>query len=224
MGRIIAIGNEKGGTGKTTAAVNLAALAAAAGHDVILVDGDPHQQSSARWAARRDEFHPEAMRVNSVGLTGRTMERGLQDLARRYGVVVVDTGASDGPEIRGAAVVADVLLVPFQPEPADLWTLPTMETLVERARHHNPKLRVVAMVNRIPHQNRDVVTVEMRSWISGNVPGLEPSDIVPIVGRTAYGRAFGEGLAVSEPAKRDTKAVVEMQMLWEAVSREDTAR
>jgi chromosome partitioning protein len=63
-----------------------------------------------------------------VTLTGKTLDIELQDLAQRYEVIVIDTGAEDSPELRGAATVADLLLVPVQPEQFDFWTLPTMES------------------------------------------------------------------------------------------------
>jgi cellulose biosynthesis protein BcsQ len=69
-GKIILVGNEKGGTGKTTISVNLAGMAALQGLDVLLVDADPGQQSAAKWTARRQEFHPEAKPLNCVSATG----------------------------------------------------------------------------------------------------------------------------------------------------------
>lgn len=217
MGRVILVGNEKGGCGKTTMAVNIAAMAAAAGLDTLLVDADPGQQSAARWAARRAEQHPEANGVRCVSLTGKGMRSGIEDLAERYGLVVVDTGAQDSPELRGAAVVAHVLVVPVQPEPADLWTLPTIEAIAEQAARFNDALRTVMVVNRIPFQNAESAAADVRSWMATAVPGLAQHPIVSVVGRTAYGRAFGEGLAVAEAARRDGRAVIEMERLIEEI-------
>ena len=215
MGRVIVVGNEKGGVGKTTIAANIAAMAAAAGHDVLLVDADPHQQSAAKWAARRAEAHPEAVAVRCVSVTGRGVQRQLEDLASRYAVVVVDTGAEDSPELRAAALVADVLVVPLQADNLDLWTLPTMETLYDRAKALNPKLRVVMVVNRIPYQLADTAPADVAAWMRDNVPALPCKRLVGLVGRTAYGRATGEGLGVAEMPRRDLKAVSELAKLGE---------
>ena len=47
MGRVVALLNQKGGVGKTTVTLGLASAAAAAGHDVLIVDLDP--QASSTW-------------------------------------------------------------------------------------------------------------------------------------------------------------------------------
>lgn len=214
---ICVVGNEKGGVGKTTLAVNLAAMAALAGRDVLLADADPQQQSAARWAARRVELHPDAPPVRSVGIAGPTLRVELADLARRYGTVVVDTGAEDSPELRAAALVADVLVIPVQPDSFDVWTLPTMESLWERAKAMNPKLRLVLVVNRVPHQTAAATLAEVGDWIAENVPGLAGATLVPLVGRAAYGRASAEGMGVVEMPRRDTKASAEVEALYNAV-------
>lgn len=223
MGRLIVVGNEKGGTGKTTVSVNLAALAVAAGHDTLLVDADPGQQSAARWAARRREMHPNAPQVRCVSLTGRGLRVELEDLARRYQTIVVDTGAEDSPELRAAATVADVLVIPVQPDSADVWTLPTMEAVAEKAASLNEKLRTLVVVNRVPYQAADPVLEEVRAWMAENVPNLPAKPLISLIGRTAYGRAFSEGMGVAELAERDAKAAAkaasEMMRLFEEVMR-----
>lgn len=214
---VIVVGNEKGGVGKTTISANLAAMAVANGHDTLLVDSDPRQQSAAKWSAMRRELHPEAKAVRCVTVTGRYMRTELEDLAARYGVIVVDTGAEDSPEVRAAAMVATVLVVPVQPEAVDLWTLPTMELIYEKAAQLNPTIRPVIVVNRIAHQLADSAPGEVRGWMEEHVPGLPCKSLIPLVGRAAYGRAFGEGLGVLEMPRRDPKAASEMIRLYNEV-------
>jgi chromosome partitioning protein len=216
---IIVVGNEKGGCGKTTIAVNIAALSAAEGVDTLLVDADPGQQSSARWAARRMEAHGEACPIRCVTLTGRDISADLKDLGSRYGAIIVDTGAEDSPELRAAAIVADRLVVPVQPEMLDLWTLPTVEVMFGRARVFNPGLQAVLVINRIPYQIVETAMRDTKGWISENVPGFAQAPLVPLIGRAAHGRAIGEGLGVTEMMRRDPRAAQEMRRLYREITR-----
>ena len=60
---------------------------------------------------------------------------------------------------------------------------------------------------------------EIAGWIAENTPQLAAPPIVAIVGRTAYGRAIGEGLAVHETPRPDLKATREMEALYQEVTR-----
>jgi len=215
-GRVIVIGNEKGGCGKTTISVNLVAMGARERHDVLLVDADPGQQSAARWAARRRDMHPEAAPVPCVSLTGR-IDAQVEDLRARYGLIVVDTGAEDSPELRSAALVADTLVVPLQAEALDLWTLPTVEAIFRRVQAVQRDLRVVIALNRVAHQIAGQAPEDVRGWMAENVPSLNYVAMATIIGRAAYGRAISEGLAVHEAVRPDPKAVSEIVRLFQEV-------
>ncbi len=211
MSRIIVVGNEKGGCGKTTIAVNLAALAALEGRDVLLVDADPGQQSAARWSARRGEAHPEVSVVQCVSMAGN-LRSSLQGLAARYSLTIVDTGAADSQELRSACTLAQLLVVPVQPDGLDLWTLPTMEAVLERASRSNPDLRCLIVANRIPYQAPGLVD-EVTAWLAENTPDLK-AEVLPLIGRSAFGRASSDGLAVSELSRPDIKAAAEMLRVY----------
>lgn len=218
-GTIIVVGNEKGGCGKTTISTHVAAHCASLGRHTVLVDADPGQQSAARWASRRRELHPDAPEVQHVTLTGRNIRAALDGLAREHDLLVVDTGAEDSPEMRAAATLASALIIPLQPEPLDLWALPTVAKAYIEARRHNPGLRAIVALNRIAHQNSNSAPAETRAWIEENLPILPVEAIIPLVNRAAYGRAIGAGLTVSEAPKPDSKATAEMAALCRAVLR-----
>jgi chromosome partitioning protein len=215
---IIVVGNEKGGCGKTTISVHLAVAAARDGFDVLLVDGDPGQQSTARWAAMRAQMHPDAPAIKCVTVTGRDIRAQMRDLAGRYQLVILDTGAEDSQELRAAISIATVLVVPVQPESLDLWTLPTMERLFTNTQSFNPQLKAVIAINRAPYQTVDSVAGDVRGFMAANVPGLPTASMATLTGRTAYGRAISEGLSVVEMSKRDIRACNEIERLWKEVS------
>lgn len=130
---IIVMGGEKGGVSKTTLATNLAVMRLLAGHDPLLLDTD-RQRTASKWAALRDEIghapHVRCLHKIIERGGGQALVHELQDLATRYGDIIVDVGGRDSPELRAAMAVADRLYVPLQPSQFDLWTLEEIYKLV----------------------------------------------------------------------------------------------
>src|SRR5947209_20167795 len=107
---IIGVINLKGGVGKTTISINLAAVIAKAGNRVLLVDADP-QGSAFGWSAAReaDPIFPV------VGMAKPTLHRDLPELAKDYDVVVID-GPARMKEIGWAAImVSNLVVIPVRP-------------------------------------------------------------------------------------------------------------
>src|SRR3954465_12923923 len=100
----IVITNLKGGVGKTTSAVYTAAVAAEAGHDVVLVDAD-RQASSAVWLEERP--------IDGVEVVEAASETtGLRAMRADGGVVIVDTPPGDERIVQSAIEAADVVVIP----------------------------------------------------------------------------------------------------------------
>lgn len=141
------IGGQKGGTGKSTVATNLAVALQRLGRDVLIVDAD-RQRTASRWAGRRqaDEKLP---RITATECTGNLFHT-LDDLSHRYDDLIVDAGGHDSVELRTALVVADHLYSPVQASQADLETLGTMTELVEQAKAMNARLGAHLLLTRAP--------------------------------------------------------------------------
>lgn len=212
---IVLVGGEKGGTGKTTIATTLAAMRAARGHDVLLVDADP-QGSATAWAAVRAEQAVAAL--TCVGKRGPSLRKDVLDLARRYEDVVIDAGGRDSRELRAAMVVAERMYLPVQPSSADVWTLDEMEEVVGQAQALK-ELAVHVVLSRayadprIP-ETRDAIALlddyELLGW-SG----------VVLCERVDYRRAFGAGLSVEEMAP-EGRAAEEAQAMYKHAYEEVT--
>jgi len=121
----LAVCNLKGGVGKTTTAVYLAAGLHRSGR-TLLVDADP-QQSALLWS-QQDPIFPYTV----VSLPVRDLHRRLADLGRGYDHLVIDTGPADAAIIRSAVMAAEVVIVPASPTGLDVNRLmPTVELLAE---------------------------------------------------------------------------------------------
>ena len=211
----VLIGGEKGGTGKTTLATNMAILRALEGRDVLLIDTDI-QASASFWSHIRDEAGIEP-KIASVQIVGKELQARIFDLASRYQDIVIDAGGRNSVELRAGLVVAERVFIPTQPSQFDIWTLSRMDELVHTARRFNPKLEAWVVINRgscNPVVTEGVETEELiadfRYLHLANTTLRE---------RIAYRKAARDGLCVAELQPPDPKAVEEIRSLYAEVFR-----
>lgn len=125
MSKIIAILNQKGGAGKTTLATNLARALQLHDETVLLIDSDP--QGSARdWHAASEGAY-----LSVVGLDRPTLDKDIQAVKGQHDWLIID-GAPQIENIAVAAIkCADVVLIPVQPSPYDIWSCADLVEIVK---------------------------------------------------------------------------------------------
>ena len=120
MGRIIAVGNLKGGTGKSTIAVNLACRLAEKMRSVVLIDADP-QGTAAAWLRNGP---PRGLSLVSLPLARATGDAIWTDqisgMRHCYDRIVIDLPPQAGECFEAALRIADLLMVPLTLSEVDL--------------------------------------------------------------------------------------------------------
>ena len=212
--RVVVIGGQKGGTSKSTIAQNLAVALALEGGDVMVIDTDSPQNTSDNWIESR----------NTGGITpaihcsmqvGSKVGAAIADCRKRYSHVIVDTGASDSEELRHALARADVLVTPFKPHQADMWTVRKMNEIVSETRAVNPHLRALAVVSIAPANRRVSETATAADFLAGFTELTLAKTIIR--DRLAYPRAMSEGRGVLEFEPVDEFARDEITRLYREV-------
>lgn len=140
---IVGLVNQKGGVGKTTISVNVAASLARRRERVLLIDADP-QGSALDWAAARTG---EAQ-FSVIGLPRPTIHKEVGEIGRGYDHIVIDGPPRVTDLVRSAIMAADVVLIPVQPSPYDIWAADEVVKLIAEARVYKENLKSAFVVNR----------------------------------------------------------------------------
>lgn len=206
---IILVGGQKGGTGKTTIATNLAAIRAAK-RDVLLVDTDA-QGSATMWAQIREQ---EAItpRLTCVSARGKGVAAEIGKLATRFDDVVIDSGGQDSVELRQAMLIAQVMLIPARPSQFDLHGLHAIDSVVGLARGINPNLVALVVVNSATTHALSTDAGDMAEAVL-TMPNLKVAKTI-LRDRVSFRRAARDGRSVVEHMPQDARAIAEIRQLY----------
>jgi chromosome partitioning protein len=210
--KIVAIVNQKGGAGKTTIALNLAA--AAAEHRsikggspnrlrVLLIDADP-QHTAGDWSAVRDKAPPFVL----IALPQPVLHRDVPQLAADYDIIVIDGPPRNYEVTRSAIAAADMVVIPVQPSGADFWASRETVKLVEEAHAFKETRKCVLLVSR--RKGRTALGRDIREALASFGIPLLRADIPD---RVAYAETMTAGTTIVEsqpkgPGAADFRAVL----------------
>lgn len=201
---IIGVLQQKGGVGKTTLALNLAAYFATTGARTLLVDADP-QASALAWSSVRDK----APMFPVIGMPKPTLHKDLPAIARNYDVVVIDGAPRVNDLARSAIVACDVILIPVQPSPFDVWSASEIVSLISEAQILRPNIKAAFAINR-KVANTAIGREIAKAFASQPFPLLSAG----VIQRVALAETAAEGLTVfdtapSSPAAWEISALAE---------------
>lgn len=208
--KVIVIGTQKGGVGKSTIAVNLAVKAVKMGKRVLIIDGDP-QGSSIGFRAIR-----ETDDLKAVSIVQPTIHKDIGDFSN-FDIVIVDAGGRDNTLLRSAVMAAaeGILLIPVLPSPYDIWATKDTFEILEEARIYID-IEAYTVFNRTienTYVSKDASEILSELLVKYDVKQLK----VVLHSRVDYSRSIGEGKGVIEFSPKG-KAAEEINRLYDELS------
>lgn len=185
MGKVVTVAQQKGGSGKTTIAVNLAVECRRRGMRVALLDTDP-QGSLGRWfLSRRERMGEAGMEFSTASAWGVGYE--CEKLKKQADLVIIDTPPKVDADLRPALREADLVLVPVAASMVDLWATDGVFDLIEREGR-----RAVIVLNRVKAGTRLQAQVAAAAAEVGGVAEASFGQ------RIIYAETLGQGLGAAE--------------------------
>lgn len=200
---VTAVINQKGGAGKTTLAMNLAAGLSQRGRTVV-VDLDP-QASSVQWASQGRSSFPALVKQ----VQGPWDARSLRQTFRDFEHLVLDCPpALDSHASVQALRACDLALVPVLPSPVDLWASLRLPQEIEAARKLRPALRAYLVLNQM--EPASALSAAMNGALSDfGLPVLRAT----IRRRAAFRTAALDGVSVYQMGGRGAAAAADIDAI-----------
>ncbi len=204
---ILTIGGIKGGSGKTTLAINIAVARSLEKERVLLVDADD-QKSALLWSEQRANLKLKNL-ITVVHLSGSSIISQINQMTTDYDQVIVDVGGRDTASQRASLLACDIFLTPFRPRSLDVWTLDKLGLLLEESVTIRPNMKAFSILNQADPRGSDNKQTQQ---ILKEIPRLTCLPIF-ICQRKVFSNSITEGMGVLEFDPIDVKARKELNKL-----------
>ncbi len=203
---VFAVSNQKGGTGKTTLSMNLAAGLAKRGRTLV-IDADP-QGSAGQWAGLAPDERPFPLSVISVA---GNLAREVNHFRQNYQYIVIDCPPTlETDTTRQAMLASDIVLIPVQPSPIDLWASVSLSNTIEKIRQDKPEIQAFIVVNQAEPRNA-LSRAMHQALLEFSIPAL--SNVLRR--RAIYRNSAIQGASVFCIGKRGEPAAAEVNSIIE---------
>ena len=206
---IISFLNQKGGVGKTTLSIHVAANLALRKYKVLLVDADV-QGSAFDWVTIRkaDQI------FNIIGLHKPILHKELKSLSKGYDFVIIDGPPRVYDVARSAIVSSDLVLIPIQPSPYDVWAAKEVIDLIKEVSLPISEIKKIESAFVI---NRKISNTAIGRDVIEALEQYDTSVLEShICQRISYAESASEGLTVMEDNK-DKLAINEINALTDEI-------
>jgi chromosome partitioning protein len=203
-GKVLTIAQHKGGAGKTTLSAQIAAALESTGAKILVIDVDP-QGSLTEWHKIRCQTLGRKNKITLFQTQGWKMMRELPRMQREFDYIVIDTPPHAESEASIAIRMADLVLMPMQPSPLDVWACaPTIKLIVSERKP------LMLVMNRVPAKSKlnetireklDTMNIQVAKTTLGN--------------RVAFASSMMQGLGVGEFDPRSLAALEMTNLLKE---------
>jgi chromosome partitioning protein len=199
VAKIITIAQQKGGAGKTTMAAHLAVAWASSGkRRVAIVDIDPQGSLTQWYKMRVQRMGEEDTNLTLSSISGWRVRSEIDRLKHTHDLIVIDSPPHTDAEARTAIRAADLVVVPLQPSPMDVWATTATITMCKQER-----VPVKMVLNRVHPQ------AKLTEAVSGEMIGLTANRFG---NRIIFAGALMHGMGVTE-AQPNSLAADEVRAL-----------
>jgi chromosome partitioning protein len=187
-GKVLTVAQQKGGSGKTTVAANLAVALMRRGRSVAVLDTDP-QGSLGRWFMARRERGDPGLEFSTASAWGVSYE--CEKLKKHVDYVIVDTPPKVDADLRPALRESDLVIVPVAASHVDVWATESVLDLARRERRP-----VLVLLNRAKAGTR------LMAEVAAAIDALGATQATVALGsRVAYAESLGTGHGVLERSR-----------------------
>ena len=207
---VVTVANEKGGSGKSNIAINLAVKLFSLGEDILLVDSDPQNSIRVFNDIRASKEVP--LGFNCVSVFGDSLATQVELLQGKYETLIIDTAGRDCDEMREALSVSDILIIPTQPSDLDIAVLNKMIKLFKQYKQFKRDLKAFVVISKAsPNPALQDKITALQSYIKDkNIDDLRLCKSV-LYERELYRNAFSNGMGVVEYGKKSDNALKDFE-------------